>query len=250
MTETKPPRAKIILLDIETAPSLGYVWGRWQQDVVDFERPWYILSYAVKELDKRGVTVKGLIDYPGYTKDRENDKPLVADLWKVLDGADIVIAHNGDKFDIPKINARFVAHEMPPPSPFQTVDTRKLAKRFFRFDSNKLDDIGHYLGIGRKVPTDFSLWRGCMEGDPVAWGHMKHYNAMDVILLEKVYLKLRSWNTSHPTVAPGHPEACPKCGSRNIVKEGYAYTAYRKRQRYSCNKCKGWFSGPARGFDR
>lgn len=247
---TKQRTAKVILLDIETAPSLGYVWGRWQQDVVDFERPWYVLSYACKELGKRGVTVRGLIDYSGYTKDRESDRALMADLWKVLDSADIVVAHNGDKFDIPKINARFLAHGMAPPSPYQTIDTRKLAKRFFRFDSNKLDDIGHYLGIGRKIPTNFSLWRGCMEGDAAAWNRMKHYNVMDVILLEKIYLKLRSWNTTHPTVAPGQPEACPKCGSRDIVKQGFAFTAYKKRQRYQCRKCGGWFAGPARGLDK
>lgn len=231
-------------MDIETAPSLGYVWGRWQQDVVDFERSWYILSFAVKEAGKRGVLVKGLIDYPGYAKDQENDKALVSDLWKILNNVDIVVAHNGDKFDIPKINARLVYHELPPPKPFQTIDTRKLARKHFRFDSNKLDDVGHYLGIGRKVPTNFSLWRGCMTGDAASWKKMKYYNACDVVLLEKVYFKLRAWASNHPNVNQGN-QACPKCGSKQLVKQGYKYTLLRKKQQYQCKTCRGWFLGPA-----
>ena len=27
--------AKVLFFDIETAPNLSYVWGQWQQDVID-----------------------------------------------------------------------------------------------------------------------------------------------------------------------------------------------------------------------
>lgn len=206
------------------------------------ERNWYILSFAAKTPE--GIVVKGLIDYPHYEEDRENDRAIVQDLWQILNDADVIIAHNGDKFDIPKINARLVAHELPPPKPFQTVDTCKLARKYFRFDSNKLDDIAHYLGLGRKLPTNFALWRGCMQGDEAAWKQMKQYNRQDIILLEKVYFKLRAWANNHPNVNQGE-QACPKCGSKHTVKQGYKYTLLRKKQQYQCRACHGWFLGPA-----
>lgn len=229
-------------MDIETAPTLGYVWGKWQVDVIDVERAWYILSYAAKTPE--GVVVKGLIDYPHYKKDRENDEALVKDLWKLLNEADICVAHNGDKFDFPKINARMLVHGLPPPKPYQTVDTRKLAKKHFRFDSNKLDDIGHQLGLGRKIPTNFSLWLGCMRGDPDSWQSMKKYNRQDILLLEKVYHKLLAWASNHPNVNFGD-QACPKCGSHNLSKQGFKYTMLRKKQQYQCKSCHGWFLGAA-----
>ena len=246
-----PSKAKVLFVDVETAPSLGWAWSKWETNIIDFKVAWYMLSFAYKWQGESSIHVAALPDYALFKKDKENDRELVTDLWKLFDEADIVIAHNGDRFDIPKASTRFIAHGLKPPSPFKTIDTCKIARRLFKFDSNKLDDLGRYLGVGRKLPnTGFDLWRRCMVGDLSAWSTMCRYNIQDVALLERVYLKLRAWDTTHPPVAPGQPETCPKCGSKDIQKEGFAFTAYRKRQRYSCKRCKGWFSGPAKGLDK
>jgi hypothetical protein len=243
--------SKIVFVDIETAPSLGYVWGKWQQDVIDFEKNWYILSFAVKTMGDRKVQTYCLADYPGYEKDKENDKALVQDLWNVLDGADIVIAHNGDKFDIPKTNTRFITHGMQPPSPYKTVDTLQIARRIFKFDSNKLDELGRYLGVGRKMPhPGFHLWKACMEGSKKSWATMKRYNARDVVLLEKIYALMRPWAKTHPNVNQGQLQACPKCGSYKTQRRGWTYTALRKKQRFQCTACTGWFEGSAVKVDK
>src|ERR1700733_5194536 len=191
---TKHETAKIAFVDIETAPSLGYVWAKWETNVIDFKKDWYMLSYAVKWAHENRVIVRGLCDYPGYKSNVEDDSKLVTDLWKVFDEADILIAHNGDSFDILKANTRFILHKLPPPSPYKTIDTLKVARAAFKFDSNKLDDLGHYFGIGRKLPhTGFHLWMGCMKGDPASWKLMKRYNGHDVELLEKLYYLVRAW---------------------------------------------------------
>lgn len=243
--------SKIVFLDIETAPSLGYVWGKWKQNVIDFEKNWYILSFAYKWLGENEVHTFGLIDYPSYKIDKEDDRSLVADLWKILDEADIVIAHNGDDFDLPKTNTRFITHGMKPPSPYRTVDTLKIARRVFKFDSNKLDELGRYLGVGRKLPhTGFHLWHGCMTGVPESWKLMKEYNGQDVILLEQVYFLMRPWAVNHPQVnQEGATKNCPKCGSNRVHSRGWSYTALRKKQRYQCQECQGWFAGPAVAAD-
>src|SRR4029078_8668904 len=71
----------------------------------------------------------------------QNDKRIVKNLWKLLNEADVVIAHNGDRFDLPKINARFLIHQIKPPSHYETIDTLKTARRKFGLTSNKLDYI-------------------------------------------------------------------------------------------------------------
>jgi len=241
--------AKILFLDIETAPSLGWVWGKWQQNVIDFKRDWYILSYAVKWAGDKKVVSRALDDMPGYTKGSEDDKALVTELWDLVNQADIIVAHNGDGFDLPKINSRFILHGLKPPKPYKTVDTLKIARKKFAFDSNKLDDLGRYLGIGRKLAhTGFHLWKGCMAGESKAWAKMKKYNAHDVELLEELYYLFRSWDNQHPQVNEVHGGIianCPKCGSNKIQKRGFTYTMLRRKQRYQCQKCAGWFEGSA-----
>lgn len=241
--------AKILMLDIETAPSLGWVWAKWQTNVIDFKRDWYLLSYAYKWAGDKKVTTVGLIDYPKtFKKNLEDDSALCKDLWNLIDEADIIVAHNGDAFDLVKINTRFLIHGMQPPSPYRTVDTLKIARKVFAFDSNKLDDLGNYLGIGRKLPhTGFHLWKGCMTGDKKSWATMKAYNGHDVELLEKAYYLMREWATNHPNVNKGgEPEDCPRCGSEKTQRRGFTYTALRKKQRYQCLSCRSWFEGSAK----
>jgi RNase H-like protein len=242
-------KAKILFIDLETAPSLGWTWGpKWETSIIDFKKDWYLLSYSYKWADEKKVYVRTLADYSDFKKDMENDEALVNDLWKLFDEADILVAHNGNSFDVKKANTRFITHNLPPPSPYRTVDTLRIARRVFRFDSNKLDDLGRYLGVGRKIPTTgFNLWKKCMLGDLKAWKIMAAYNKQDVLLLEKVYYLLRSWGT-HPNVNKGE-FACPKCGSTNVQKRGFSYTLLRQKQRLQCLACRSWHEGPAKKAD-
>lgn len=231
---------RIALLDIETAPSLGYVWAKYQTDVLDFHTPWYVLCFAYKWLGEKKTHVRALPDYPKYNKDRECDRSLMQDLRdEVLDKATHVIAHNGDRFDLRKANARFVLHGFDPPSPFKSIDTLKIARKHFKFDSNRLDDLGQYLDLGRKLPhIGFRLWHGCMAGDANAWRLMKRYNVQDVQLLERVYYRLRPWASSHPNLSYlTRADACPTCQSSRIKQSGWAYVASGRKQRSTCLDC-------------
>jgi uncharacterized protein YprB with RNaseH-like and TPR domain len=236
---------RIAFFDIETAPIKGYTWTMYEANVISVQQPTYILSYAMKWAGQDRVTTRALPDYPLYKKDKENDRDLAKDLWKMMDEADIIIGHNGDAFDIKKANARFITHGLQPPSPSKTIDTLKIARRMFKFDSNKLDSIGGYLGVGRKLPhTGIHLWLGCMNGDPKSWRTMRRYNAQDVRLLEQVYMKVRAWAPNHPNLTtytdrPG----CPTCHSTNVQRRGVAVAKSKKRHRFQCQDCGTWFPG-------
>lgn len=240
-------KAKVLLLDIETAPILAYVWGAYDQNIIQVHTHWYILSFSYKWVGEEDIVVRALPDYKGYNRNKTNDKKLVTDLWKLLNEADVVVAHNGDAFDVKKSNVRFIANGLPPPTPYQTVDTLKLAKRHFRFDQNNLNALGQIFELGKKQKTDFSLWKGCMDGDPSAWKRMKSYNANDIVLLEQIYLKFRPWAKSHPNLnlltRRPDAESCPHCLSSNVQRRGFSYAKVRIRQRYRCNDCGAWYSG-------
>lgn len=237
---------KTLLLDIETSPNLGYIWEKYEQDVLAYTEEWFMLSFAVKWLGKKRTDVWSLPDFPMYRKDKHNDKDLVTKLHSYLNEADVVIAHNGDFFDIKKSNARFIFHKLPPPKPFKTIDTKKVAKRAFMFNSNKLDDLGKYFGVGRKLKhTGFELWLGCLHGDKKAWKLMTKYNKQDVILLEKIYLRMLPWTLNHPNynVYDGTKGGCPNCGSNKIQRRGFSYTQSNKYQQFACLDCRNWFRG-------
>lgn len=237
--------AKILLIDIETSPCLSYVWGHYEQNVLAVENYWYIMSFSAKWLDGSQVT-KCISDYSTYKKSPEDDSLITKDIWKLLDEADIAIAHNGNAFDFKKINTRFLFNNLTPPSPYKTIDTLLIARRIFAFDSNKLDDLGDFLQLGRKADTGgFKLWQDCMSGDLKAWKLMKRYNAQDVKLLEKIYLELRAWDNHHPNLGIHTSEmVCPKCGSDDIQLRGFTMNSTTKYRRFQCNSCHGWGRSP------
>jgi uncharacterized protein YprB with RNaseH-like and TPR domain len=250
MTIQQKNKPKILFFDIETMANLVYTWGKYEQDVIAYQRHWYMLTFAYKWLGDKKTYVKSLPDYPLYKKDKHNDRDLVKDLWKLFDEADIVIAHNGASFDVKKTNARFMKHRLPPPSPYKILDTKLEAKKYLKMDSNKLDDLGDYFNVGRKINTGgFELWLGCEAGDKKSWKKMCDYNIQDVILLEKVYLKLLPYITKHPNVSviKGNHLGCPNCGSYHTQKRGVNNSKGSKgviiKQRYQCQDCGAWYQG-------
>jgi len=233
-----------ILLDIETAPSMAFVWGMWKQNInpdLLIDRG-YIMSCAIKELGNKHIT---------YLENRtEDDYEITKSIVDWLHKADYVIAHNGKRFDIPFIRARAVVHNIPPPSPHKDIDTLQIAKKVFRFTRNTLANLCEELQVNNQKlkHSNFpgaKLWVECMKGNDKAWKEMKEYNIMDIVSLEEVYLKLRSWYHQHPNINIEDTDEtmrCPKCGSANIVRRGYFTTNVGKYQRYRCKECGGWSS--------
>lgn len=239
---------RVLLYDIETSPCLSYMWGLYQE-VQKYKfviKDWYVMCWSAKWLGDDEIFCESLIDHK-YTPGKEDDKPILKNLHRLLDQADVCIYHNGDKFDRRKVNARFIINGFPPPSPYKSIDTLKAARQNFCFTSNRLDDLGKMLGVGRKVDTNgYNLWLKCLDGDKEAWGLMKEYNKQDVLLLERIYLKLRPYMKNHPNLnlnLYGGIERCPICHSINVYKQGFAFTATGKYQRYQCNDCGKWAQG-------
>lgn len=243
-------KPKVILLDIETSPLVGYAWQTWDTSILKVLQSSKIISVAWTELGSKKVLCKSIADYPEYKAGVINDEQLVKDTWKVLDEADILVAHHGDAFDFKKLNARFVYHGLTAPSSYKTIDTKKVASKYFKFDGNSLSALGTYLNVGKKLSTGgFDLWDNCINGDLKAWKKMKEYNVGDVELLEAVYLVLRPFMENHPNLnavlgGSAGNSTCPSCLSVDIHKRGFSITRTGRKQRFQCNACGSWSSGP------
>lgn len=238
--------AKIVYFDIETSPNIVYTWGAgYEENVIEVIEPWFMISFAYRWEGEPAKNTKCVIVTPEEALARD-DSRVVEALRDVLDECDIAVAHNGDRFDKKKFNARLIKHGFGPPQPYRTIDTLKVARGNFQFNSNKLDDLGEYLDVGRKVKHEgFGLWKACMNGDPAALDRMAKYNIGDITLLRNVYMKLRPFMPTHPNLALyGDIDSCPKCGAHrsNLTRRGYRYTNLTKKVVWHCKACNGYSS--------
>lgn len=233
---------KILLLDIETAPNLAHVWRFWQENIgaTQVIKHSTMLSYAARWLGGKDVAYQDT--------QFQNERNMLRSVNKLLDKADCVVAHNGNKFDLPKIRGRSLVYGLPLPSPYKQIDTCLIARKAFGFDSNSLEYLANVLNLKHKKKKHkkfpgHEMWVECLKGNPEAWKEMRLYNINDIDVLEDLYLFLRPYAHNHPNFGvfiESDKKVCPKCGSENIHKDGFAHTTVGKYQQYECGDCGGW----------
>lgn len=241
---------RMLTWDSETRPHEGTTWGpKYEANILWWTRYGGMISISGKYSDQKHARVFALPDYKNYRVGREDDKQMLIDFCKFAEEADVFIFQNGDRFDLPTLNARLIFHRLPPLRPRQTIDTLKVFKKYFRFPANNLDEVCEYLGIGRKLRTDKNLWKDCLnpalpEAERMrAWRYMKKYNIHDVELTEEVCKLVLPF-----TVHAGIPNSnvynktilrCtnPMCGGTALKKRGPRRLATGEVQTYQCNSC-------------
>lgn len=230
---------KILLLDIETSPNTAHVWGLWNQNIglSQLRESSRVMCWAAKWYGEDDIMFES--EY------NTRHKTMIKRAHSLLSKADAVCHYNGTKFDIPTLQKEFLKHELAPPAPFKQIDLLKTARSQFRFPSNKLDYVAQQLGLGGKTKHEgHELWLKCMAGDAEAWGRMEEYNINDVVLLEKVYDRLKPWIKNHPNQAAFSGEAvCPTCGSPHSQRRGTRVNQIGTYARYQCLDCSRWYTG-------
>lgn len=230
---------RILTIDIENRPNLGYVWGLFDQNVG--------LSQLVEVAETFSFAAKwyGSKEVFFYSTYHDGKKAMLEAAHALLSEADVVIGFNSKNFDMKHLNREFILAGMEPPSPYKNVDLMHVVKANFKFTSNKLDHVVQQLGLGAKTSHQgFQLWVDCMNGKEKAWALMKKYNKQDVVITEKLYDRLRPWISAHPPVSlyngvDQDKDTCPNCGSDDLKPQGFAYTTVSKFQRYQCI-CGKW----------
>jgi len=241
--EHKGKAPKILVIDIETLPTIAYTWAIWDVNIppVNIIQDTCILSWSAKWLYDSNIMSDILTSDEAI--DRNPDR-LVTNIWDLFDEADFAVAYNGLGFDFKHLNTAWITAELSPPSLYRKIDPFPIVKKTFNFTSYKMDYITKKLGLQRKLPTDMSFWIGCSNGEKEALNKMLEYNKHDIIVLEELYLKFRPWMENHPNIGAYHDSndaVCKYCGSTNItdLKDKFYYTNASKFQTARCNDCTG-----------
>ena len=246
---TTSPR--VLIADIETSMMLGYFFGMWKQNIgVDcIIQDWNILSFSAKWLGSPTVLYQSLREQ----KNPVNDKGLCQSLHTILNNTDVVVAHNGKRFDMKKIRARMALNRMPPIPDVRIIDTLLESRKQFGFTSQTLMYLSDKFGPDGLKKYDHgkfagrALWIACQSGDQDAWDEMEAYNVPDVTSLEGVYLELRPWFQGAQNLGvfgeahEGH--TCPNCGGHHVKKDGKRHTQVGVYQQYKCLDCGGYSRG-------
>ena len=187
-------------------------------------------------------SVSVLDDPKRFKRDPSDDRYVIETLHKVLSEADVLVGHNSDSFDKRYLDTRILVHGLDPLPPIPSIDTCKIAKSKFYFNSGKLDYLGKLLKVGQKIDTTPGLWMRVLNGEKAAIREMVVYNQEDVRLLERVFNKLRPFIPNHINRQLfDRGEGCPRCGSHKIQSRGTHKAITRIYQRWFCNACRGWF---------
>jgi DNA polymerase elongation subunit (family B) len=227
-----------LFFDIETSPNIGFFWEAGWKKQIDYsniihERKVICICYKWEEEKETHF----------LTWDRKQcDRAMLQKFVGVANTATELVGHNGDKFDLAWIRTRCLFHKIDMFPTYTTFDTLKISRSKFKFNSNRLNYIAQYLGIGGKIKTDFNLWKDIvLNKDQKAMDKMVKYCQKDVVLLEKVFSRIRSHvpHKSHYGVIFGQDKgSCPECGSDDLIINNRRTTASGvKKIQYICKTC-------------
>jgi DNA polymerase elongation subunit (family B) len=237
---------KILSLDLEMSYALGFFFPS--------KKPQYIPA--------RNITHHQYCICASWSWDHEvsvynerckkpwSDKNIAIKLSKLINEADIVTAHNGDNFDMKHINTLLIKHGLAPIPPKKTLDTLKIARKYFAFAGNGLSDLLRFFNIGDK--EEKPDWYEATMGDKEAMEQVVKYCNVDVIQQKKILAKFKPFINNYPTLRSSseRPKVCDACGSNHInVKDKCAWrSGNRFVTVYECMTCRKCHTVPLRGI--
>ncbi len=230
---------KRLFFDIETTPyitytfNVGYKVKNIPYEFIIEHQKIICISYVFGEDDK----IKRLT-----WDENQCDKKMIEEFISIMNQADEIVAHNGDRYDMKKLKTRAIYHRLPMMPKYRTLDTLLKSRKDFSFPSNRLDDIANFLKVGAKVKHEgFSMWKKCMENNKKAIKEMGTYCDGDIVVLRDVYMTIKNY-IKHNTHVGAHNGglkcSCPSCGSENIAlfKNNFTASGTIKRQ-MECQDC-------------
>jgi uncharacterized protein YprB with RNaseH-like and TPR domain len=229
---------KRLFFDIETSPNIGLFWTAGYKQTISPDN-------IIKERAIICICYKWAGEKEVYSltwDSKQDDKKILEKFIEVANEADELVGHNGDRFDLPWIRTRCIYHNIPVFPNYVTIDTLKSARSKFKFNSNKLDYIAKFLGIGEKIHTGYDLWKKIvLDKNKEALADMVTYCQHDVNLLEQVYDRMASYvpaKTHHGIMMGNDKTSCPECGSVNMVLSKKRLSALgTMRVQMQCKEC-------------
>jgi len=208
---------KRLFADIETSPNIGTFWDAGWKKTIPYQN--IIKERAIICICWKweGEDVWHWLHWDKNQCDKEMLKIFIS----VMNEADEIVGHNGDKYDWAWVRTRALIHGLSMSPKYNTIDTLKIARSVFRFNSNTLNYIAGLLGIGNKNHTTYELWHDILlKNCKKSMITMVDYCGQDVVLLEKVWNELKnhvSPKMHYRSLYTSNKMGCPECGSDHLV---------------------------------
>ena len=253
--------ARVVTLDIERIPGWHSTWHRGQtitgpfwdlneiktwigkrihaDDVSEWPRT---ICAAWKWYDAEGGEFAAEWEVGGYDA-------FMRAVWDVFNDADLIIGHNADRFDARHLMGGWAEMGLPAPSPCKIVDTLKIARGTFAYESNTLDALNKRLGIDAKTDKyDVKVARAAVSGDKEAQETLSAYNRGDIIASEALFDRLRPFAKGIPHLGMWTDDelACPSCGSTMTATGKTVHANVQKYEHLHCPNCGAHARGTAR----
>lgn len=226
---------RVFLADLELTYAQGYFFPSKREQYIPAKNIKYhqfCVCAGYKWLHETSV-YSVIIDKPH----KRNDKNIAVKLHELMTEADIIVAHNGDSFDIKHCNTMFINHGLGPIPELKSIDTLKVARKYFAFAGNDLDSLSKRFGGNGKV--DKPDWIKLTEGDEAEILRASEYCMNDVLELERVFVEMRPFIRRLPHLGSLKDiTECHACGSKRIRKRGSDWDGYRDYQRVQCLECR------------
>ncbi len=156
-----------------------------------------ILCAVVKPQEGEPVVYRNDEINPDWDNKRSNDRALVKQLRDHLCEFDILIAHNGVRFDVPFIRTRLAKWRLNPMPDIKIVDPCQLARNKLRLSYNSLDKIASYMKVNSKSPVTGDMWiRAALDGDRRAMDYIVKHCIEDVRTLERIVDGVKPYSTA------------------------------------------------------
>lgn len=236
-------KPKILFVDIETAPLLAYTWNvgktHLSPENIAKERQVICICYKFSDSNIVHSLSFNIGMYDLGRRDDNADKEMLKKFTAIAKKADLVVAHNGVRFDFAILTSRLVKHKIKPLD-IKLVDDSYLQSKRIGFSSRKLGYLGAYLDIGQKhdYGQNYRMWVRICRGSRADLRKMITYCKQDVTLLEKVYQRLLPYvKSSYNYTVEAEDFVCSGCGSHNLIKNGIRKRLSGVKQRFLCTKC-------------
>lgn len=220
----------------------------WDIETSDFKANFgHMLMWSAKFVGEDHVYYSRIDDNKGYGKTPHSfldDKRMLEELVPILDSADAIVHHYGDRFDLRFVNTRCLEHGMLPPLPPTTIDTWKVARSGLAMTSNRLGTLAEsFGGDHQKGGLSKEQWKLAVHGHKPTLDAMLEYCIDDVLATEAIYLAMRPIIRNHPYIGPATGAAvdrvnqCPACGSCSTQGHGARRTKSFEVYRRRCLNC-------------
>ena len=238
----------ILVWDAEVTPNIGCFWTTGRKltilpAAIVKERQMCVIGYRWLGQKQQARTLT-------WGKDAD-EKTMVRKAIALLDRARFSVAHNGDRFDLRWLRGRAMFYRIPMSPHYVTVDTLTVMRRLAYLNSHRLDYLGEYFGIGRKIKTNYDLWkRIAIDNHQPSLRLMATYCRQDVNLLARFYEEFRSYFPATGSIARDIA-CCPYCDSkRTRIHDRRTTAAGHKKVQLRCMDCGQFHTVASSRFER